>query len=92
MPQLLHEFWENERGKGGHFHPVKEENDRLRPQVQPNARLAFSLWASSWFEAMQLYQERMDYGDFWPPEGVPDHVYSKEEADEQEAYLRTRKV
>ena len=75
MPDLLHEFWENE--DGGEFGAVKEHNDRLRPTVTPNARLVFSLYASSWHQAMQLYHERLDYGDY-RPEGLPDHFYTDE--------------
>ena len=92
MPDLLHEFWENERREGGHFHPVTEENDRQQPLINPNARLAFSLWASSWFEAMQLYQEQMGYGDFEPDPHSPNTYYTEEDAARQQAYLARRKL
>jgi hypothetical protein len=91
MPELLHEYWESDSG-GSEFGPVRETNDALRLKVMPGARLVFSLRASSWFEAMQAYQERLDYGDYVPAEGVSDHFYSDEEAAEQEAYLKRRAV
>ena len=90
MPELLHEYWEND--DGGAFSPVTELGDRQRPQLTPNSRLVFAVRASSWFEAMQRYQERLGYGDYTPPEDVPDHIYTDAEFAEQEAYLRTREV
>lgn len=90
MPDLLHEYWENE--DGGEFGPVRERSDRLRPTLTPRAKLVFSLKASSWHQAMQLYQERLGYGDYTPTEGVPDHFYTDEEATEQNAYLQVRNV
>ena len=47
MPDLLHEYWENEDGDG-EFSPVRERNDQLRPTLLPNTRRVFSLSASSW--------------------------------------------
>lgn len=88
MPDLLHEYWENETG--GEFSPVRERTDNLRPALVPNATLRFSFWASSWYQAMQLYQEHLDYGDFYPPKSDPDHFYTEEEVAEQEAYLLIR--
>lgn len=87
MPDLLHEYWENETG--GEFSPVRERTDKLRPALVPNATLRFSLWASSWHQAMQLYQEHLEYGDYCP-DGEPDHFYSAEEVAEQVAYLLVR--
>jgi hypothetical protein len=89
MPDLLHEYWEDEDG-GGEFGSVREHSDRIRPTVMPGARFIFSLRASSWYQAMQRYHERLDYGDYVPVDGVPDHFYTDEEAAEQEAYLRVR--
>ncbi|HEX4736380.1 MAG TPA: hypothetical protein VH331_02340 [Allosphingosinicella sp.] len=90
MPDLLHEYWEDE--DGGTFGPVSMDGDRLRLTVTPGERFVFSLWAPSQHRAMQLYQERLGYGDYVPVDGVPDHFYTDEEAAEQETYLRTRKV
>jgi hypothetical protein len=87
MPALLHECWEGDNG--GEFCVVREHSDRLRPMLMPNARLVFSLRASSWFEAMWLHNQRLDYGDYIPPDGI-DLVYTDEEAAEQESYLRVR--
>ncbi len=56
----------------------------------PSARHVFSLWASSWHQAMQLYQERLGFGEYRPVGGIPDHFYTDEEAVEQENYLRFR--
>lgn len=90
MPALLHEYWENE--DGGSFGPVRERDDQQRPTLMPNASFVFSLFASSWHEAMQYYNERLGYGDYKPAEGVPDHFYTEQEMIEQDAYLRIRDV
>lgn len=88
MPDLLHEYWENE--DGGEFGPVQERNDTLRPTLMPNARLVFSLRASTWHQAMQLRNKRLDYGDYVPVEGLSDHIYTDAEVAEQDTYLRIR--
>ncbi len=90
MPELLHEYWES--GHGGEFGPVRERSDQLRPGLTPHARRVFELRASSWYEAMQLYNEQLDYGDYVPVEGLDDHFYTDEEAAQQEAYLAVRHV
>ncbi len=90
MPELLHEYWENEQG--GQFGPVRERSDKLRPSLTPNAHKVFELWAASWHQAMQLYNERLDYGDYVPADGVDDHLYTAEETAEQGAYLTVRNV
>ena len=91
MTALLHEYWEGETG-GGQFDPVREHNDSVRPAIVPNARLVFSFHASSWFEAMQRFQELTDCGDYVPVEGVENHFYTDEEEREQNAYLDCRKT
>jgi hypothetical protein len=60
MPTLLHEYWENE--DGGQFGPVREITDKQRPKLLPNARFVFSLYASSWFEALQMEYDRLGSG------------------------------
>ena len=87
MASLLHEYWENE--DGGEFGVLSEHNDRARSTIAPRARFVFSLRASSWHEAMQMYQERLDYGAYQGAE-VPDHFYTDEEEAEQQAYLAIR--
>jgi len=89
MPDLLHEFWENE--DGGEFGLVGERSDRLRPAITPNARRVFSLRASSWHQAMRLYNARLGYGEY-RSEGLPDTFYTDEAAAEQAAYLLVRDV
>jgi hypothetical protein len=89
MPELLHECWD---GAGtGEFTVVSEGWDRHRSQVSPNLKFAFSLWASSWHEAMQLYYGRLGYGEY-KSHGDEDNVYSEEDARQQRAYLKVRKV
>lgn len=90
MSDLLHEYWENE--DGGEFGPVRERSDRLRPEMTPRARRIFSLRASSWHQAMQLYHERLGYGDYRPADGEQDYLYTDDEATEQDAYLAVRNV
>ena len=88
MPDLLHEYWEND--DGGDFSPVRERNDQLRPKLVPDARLVFRLRASSWHRAMQAYNERLGYGDYKPIGDAPDEPYTEQDAAEQEAYLLVR--
>ena len=90
MHDLLHEYWAND--EGGDFGPVSERRDQLRPSLVPNAHKVFELRASIWNEAMRLYNERLDYGEYVPPDGVEDHVYTDDEAAKQEAYLAVRNV
>lgn len=90
MPELLHEYWENETG--GEFGPVRERNDQLRPRLLPNSRKIFELWAECWYQAMQLHNERLGYGDYVSADGIPDHHYTEEEEAEQRAYLAVRNV
>lgn len=90
MPKLLHEYWEDE--DGGWFSAVGELSDSSRETTSPGLSHVFSVWASSWHEAMQLYHDRRDFGEYHPAEGVPNNFYTAEEAAEQDAYLRGRKV
>jgi hypothetical protein len=90
MVDLLHEYWANE--EGGAFGPVREHNDQLRPMLLPEARLVFSLHASSWHQAMRMHNERLGYGEYMPTEGVSDHFYTEEDAAEQDAYLGNRTI
>ncbi|WP_077147701.1 hypothetical protein [Sphingopyxis sp. KK2] len=90
MPALLHEYWEN--ADGGQFGPVRECADGQRPKLLPDARLAFGLYASSWFEAQRLEYERLGYGDYTPPQDIPDYFYTAEDEAEQLAYLERREV
>ena len=91
MPALLHEYWDN-GGDGDEFSPVTERNDQMRASLSPNARRAFTVRATSWFEALQMRNERLGYGVFIPPEGIEDQVYTCEEVAQQDAYLRTREL
>lgn len=90
MPELLHEYWEND--EGGEFGPVGRRSDELRSHLTPDARKAFELRAPSWHEAMQLRNDRLGYSAYMPIQGVEDYVYTDEERAEQDAYLAVRKV
>ncbi|MBT2185751.1 hypothetical protein [Sphingobium nicotianae] len=90
MAELLHEYWESD--DGGEFGIVQERSDQLRPTLFPDARFVFRLRASSWFEAMQSYRERLGYGDYKPPVDCPDTFYTDQEAREQVAYLNRRSI
>ncbi len=91
MASLLHENWENDEGDAD-FAPVTEHADRIRASITPNARLTFSLYASSWFEAVHLCHEHLGYGYFQPVEGVLNHHYTDAEKIEQERYLVVRNL
>ena len=90
MPDLLHEYWDDEERAMGAFGPVSVHADRDRAASNPTARLLFSLRAASFHQAMQASYERLGYGEYVPVEGVPDHFYSEAEWMEQDAYLRVR--
>ncbi|MGV3480909.1 MAG: hypothetical protein ACO1O3_13235 [Sphingobium sp.] len=87
MASLLFEYWEDE--DGGSFFVVHEHNDRVQPRMEPNARFMFSLRASSWHEAMQMYNDRLGYGEYQSA-GVENVVFTDEEQAEQDAYLAVR--
>lgn len=89
MPELLHECWEYEEGASS-FGSVTEMSDRQRPYLMPGARLVFTLRASSFQQAMRLSYEHLDYGEYRPPEGAGDIVYSEADEAEQQDYLRIR--
>ncbi len=89
MATLLHEYWEND--DGGQFGVVSEHGDRVRPMITPNARLIFSLRASSWRQAMQMHNDRLDFGDY-RSDGAPNYTYTDEERTEQDAYLQVRSI
>ncbi|MDC7684759.1 hypothetical protein PQU92_15850 [Asticcacaulis sp. BYS171W] len=88
MPDLLHEYWQDDGS--GSFGPVREGSDQFRLRMNPDARLVFSLYASSWNQAMQLRNERLGYGDYQPIEDDEDVVYTEEEKTEQDHYLKVR--
>lgn len=92
MPDLLHEYWDDEDQAQGAFGPVSVHADRQRAALNPTARLLFSLRAASFNQAMKASYERLGYGDYVPVEGVHDHFYSEAERVEQDAYLRVRPV
>jgi len=88
MAELIHEYWEDDGG--GWFGRVSKEGDRTLRLIFPDARLVFSLSAASTFEAMQRYQDRLNYGDYVPPEGVENEIFEPCDEAEQQAYLATR--
>jgi hypothetical protein len=90
MPDLLHEYWEDE--SGGDFGPVREDRDRLRLTTMPDASLIFSLYASSWFQAMQQRNQRLGYADYTAPDDLSDYVYTDQEKAEQDRYLNMRNL
>ncbi|NML09045.1 hypothetical protein HHL08_02610 [Sphingobium sp. AR-3-1] len=87
MATLLHEYWEND--DGAEFAVVRERNDELRPVLTPNARLVFSVLATSWHEAMQLQYDRLDYGTY-DAVGLENYIYTDDEAVQQQEYLKHR--
>ena len=89
MPDLLHEYWSNDRG--GEFGPVRAETDRLRPTLVPNARFMFELRAESWQQAMRAY-EALAYGETGKVYDFQDHFYTEDERETQDQYLLIRSV
>ena len=88
MAELLHEYWEDE--DGGWYSPVSARGDEQRAAIHLTARLVFSLYASSWKQAMQMRNERLDYGEYVPHPDMPDIFYTEDEREIQDAYLAIR--
>lgn len=91
MPDLLHECWEEDSG-GCSFGLVSKQSDDLLLRIMPAAHLGFSLSASSRDQSMQLCHERLGLSNYDPGDEVPEHFYTNEEFEEQQAYLKVRKI
>lgn len=89
MPDLLHEFWEDDDGLS--FSLVSEADDSFRAKVYSRARFLYGVWAPSWEQAMERHYEREEYGPY-KRHDLGERFYTEEEAAEQQAYLRIRKV
>ncbi|MDP9422378.1 MAG: hypothetical protein M3Q19_06015 [Pseudomonadota bacterium] len=90
MASLLHEYWAEE--DGGMFGAVREHNDGVRLKMMLGAQLIHSFMACSWFEAEKIHYELQGFGEFIPPEGETDVVYTEDEQVEQQAYLNRRQL
>jgi hypothetical protein len=88
MADLLFEFWCSEFE--GNFSRVSKEFDASRAEMPLDTQFVFEVRASSWREAMRLYEERA-YGEFGKSyDHFPDIVFTEAEAAEQQSYLKIR--
>ncbi len=92
MTELLFEIWQDRDGSGQGMWIVHAQNDKARAAISPGARLAHSFRARSSFEAFRTYNEWSGFGDWEPPDGLEDHIFSNEEGRVQQEYLRTRSI
>ncbi|HEY3797182.1 MAG TPA: hypothetical protein VGL58_02430 [Caulobacteraceae bacterium] len=88
MPELTFEIWADETGHSMWL--VHPQNDKARPSVEPRAVLMHSFTATSSFEAFRLNNAWHGYAPWEPSEGVHDHLFTEEEAEEQRDYMSRR--
>jgi hypothetical protein len=92
MPELLFEIWRDGDGQGHALFRVHPQNDRTRLTIDPDAGLVHSFTARSGFDAFQQNNAWHDHGPWIPPDNLEDQPFTEEDAAEQRAYLRERKL
>jgi hypothetical protein len=76
---LLHEIWktsELDGGPGLMMSLATDKHDARRLLTEPNAVLAHSFRATSYFQAMQLYYDWNGWGTYHPEPGWDDIIYT----------------
>ncbi len=75
--RLRHEIWRtSDGGTGLMMSLATEQHDARRLLTEPNAVLAYSFHAASYFEAMQIYYDWNDWGTYHPEPDWDDIIYS----------------
>lgn len=92
MPELVCEIWRDADSASFEAGQVSEQHDRSRQTVSPNSELLHTYKARSTFEVFQKSNDWLGWGKWQPPEGIEDHFFTEEEAEEQQRYLLTRNV
>ena len=85
MVELAHEVWEDPDNSSFAFGLPHPRKDKLRAEMEPNARLLHVIFASSYNAAMAAYYAWQDWGEYAPFEGFEDLAYTAEQLDEQRA-------
>jgi hypothetical protein len=90
MTELLFEIWQSE--DSSEFAQVSQQGDELRSALIPSAVRVHSFYAESDFEAFQIANDWLGYGEWVPPPEIEEHFFSDSEAEEQRCYLAGRCV
>jgi hypothetical protein len=72
--KLLHELWVEKDGDGQTFCLAGPLGEEARKLLGPDAKLVWSVEASSHFEAMTAYYQFMGWGQYTPAPHVPFHL------------------
>lgn len=90
MPELICEIWRDDDNGSFEGGQISADSDRVRKVVSPNSTLLHTYAARSSFELFRKYHEWLGHEPWSPPEGIADHPFSEEEAEEQRLYLAVR--
>lgn len=63
MSSLKHEVWRDEEGKTMLCY-AGELGEQARQTLEPNSKLIHTFYASSHYEAMTVYYQFMDWGEY----------------------------
>jgi hypothetical protein len=61
---VLHELWDGDGEDGPTFCAAGPKGDDARTMLGPTAKLIWTVEAKSHFEAMTLYYQHMDWGEY----------------------------
>ena len=92
MPDLMFEIWEDPEHLSVEMSAVSKQADKLRRQISPNATCVHSFVALSKFEAFQMNNDWHGWGNWKPPENVPNDQFTEEQVLEQRRYLAKRQI
>lgn len=89
---ILHELWEcvEDEGTTFTFCFAGPRGDGARKTLTPDAKLVWSVWAGSHFEAMTLYYERQEWGVYTTEPVWDFEPYPTEWIREQQAFFDSR--
>ena len=90
MAQLVFEIWEDPDSGSQGMYQADPRSDETRRRIEPNAVLIHSFKARSSFEAFRMLYAWNDWGEWQPPPGIEDNIFTDEEEAAQREYLRTR--
>jgi hypothetical protein len=90
VPELVFEIWEDEFGHG--MYRVDPQSDKLRASATARSILLHSFTATSSFDAFRQNSEWFGYAHWEPPDGLEDHDFTEQEAEEQREYMSRRSL
>jgi len=76
---LLYQIWEDPKSNSLEVTRASRAADELRRKTSPDAKLVHSFLASSFIEAMSIYYQQYDFGEYRPAPETPDEPHSNEE-------------